>query len=204
MLGDELGFSATVRLRGSATSVLGLLLKRHPKLVAQVVGWTASPNLWLPRASAVAFTPLVRRQQHLDTAYKVPTRLFDDRDDLMHMALALILREVGGWGMAASTVFSPTKDQACRLRPWATPSSASRERRGRPSRKSLGRWFGLTPDERRRRGDLRARTGRRRATLGAYAALVGLPTAEAGRFSAMPKLDSRGPEPMGCAAKSLR
>lgn len=83
-----------------APSVLAPLLERHPKLVAEVVRWTALRNMWLRRASAVAFIPLVRRGQHLDTAYKVARRLFDDREDLMHKAVGWMLREAGKQDMA--------------------------------------------------------------------------------------------------------
>lgn len=78
-----------------APSVLAPLLERHPKLVPEVVRWTASRNMWLRRASAVTFIPLVRRGQHLDTAYDVATRLFDDPEDLMHKAVGWMLREAG-------------------------------------------------------------------------------------------------------------
>jgi len=78
-----------------APAVLGPLLERHPKLVAEVVGWTTSRNMWLRRSSAVAFIPLVRRGLHLDTAYEVATRLFDDSEDLMHKAVGWMLREAG-------------------------------------------------------------------------------------------------------------
>ncbi|MEW6338823.1 MAG: DNA alkylation repair protein [Acidobacteriota bacterium] len=78
-----------------APSVLAPLLERHPKLVPEIVRWTASRNMWLRRAAAVAFIPLVRAGHHLDTAYDVATRLFDDSEDLMHKAVGWMLREAG-------------------------------------------------------------------------------------------------------------
>lgn len=78
-----------------APSVLAPLMERHPTLVAEVVSWTTSPNMWLRRASAVAFIPLVQRGSHLDTAYDVATRLFADQEDLMHKAVGWMLREAG-------------------------------------------------------------------------------------------------------------
>jgi 3-methyladenine DNA glycosylase AlkD len=78
-----------------APSVVAPLLQRHPRLVAEVVKWTTSRNMWLRRASAVAFIPLVRQGEHLDTAYDVAKRLFGDKEDLMHKAVGWMLREVG-------------------------------------------------------------------------------------------------------------
>ena len=78
-----------------APSVLAPLLRRHPKLVPEVVAWTRSRNMWLRRGSAVVFVPLVRDKSHLDTAYDVASRLFGDKEDLMHKAVGWMLREAG-------------------------------------------------------------------------------------------------------------
>jgi 3-methyladenine DNA glycosylase AlkD len=67
--------------------------EKHPEIVPDVVAWTGSSNMRLRRAAAVAFIPLVRRKQQLDTAYDVATRLFDDEEDLMHKAVGRLLRE---------------------------------------------------------------------------------------------------------------
>ena len=96
-----------------APSVLGPLLERHPKLVAEVVSWTASRNMWLRRASAVAFIPLVRRGHHLDTTYGVATQLFDDQEDLMHKAVGWMLREAGKKDMTRLERF--LKDEGPRM-----------------------------------------------------------------------------------------
>jgi len=78
-----------------APSVVAPLLQRHPKLFPEVVKWTTSRNMWLRRASAVAFIPLVRQGERLDTAYDVARRLFGDKEDLMHKAVGWMLREAG-------------------------------------------------------------------------------------------------------------
>ncbi len=96
-----------------APSVLAPLLERHPKLVPEVVGWTTSRNMWLRRASAVTFIPLVQHGQHLDTAYDVATRLFDDTEDLMHKAVGWMLREAGKKDMPRLERF--LKDQGPRM-----------------------------------------------------------------------------------------
>lgn len=78
-----------------APSVLAPLLRRHPRLLPKVVAWTGSRNMWLRRASAVVFVPLVRDKKLLDAAYDVATRLFGDEEDLMHKAVGWMLREAG-------------------------------------------------------------------------------------------------------------
>ena len=78
-----------------APSVLGPLVDRHRELIAEVVGWTASPNLWVRRGAAVAFVPLARRGKHLTIAYRIASRLFGDGEDLMHKAVGWLLREAG-------------------------------------------------------------------------------------------------------------
>jgi 3-methyladenine DNA glycosylase AlkD len=78
-----------------APSVLAPLVERHPEIVPEVVAFTGSPNMWLRRGAAVTFVPLARHGKHLDTAYHVASRLFGDREDLMHKAVGWLLREAG-------------------------------------------------------------------------------------------------------------
>jgi 3-methyladenine DNA glycosylase AlkD len=78
-----------------APSVVAPLVKAHPEAIPEVVGWTASSNMWLRRGAAVTFVPLARRGQHLDTVYDVARRLLGDREDLMHKAVGWLLREAG-------------------------------------------------------------------------------------------------------------
>jgi len=80
-----------------APSVLAPLLELHPELVPEVLSWTDSPNQWVRRAAVVAYVPLVARgkKQHLATAYRTVTRLFDDDEDLIHKACGWLLREAG-------------------------------------------------------------------------------------------------------------
>ena len=78
-----------------APSVLGPFLDRHRTLVPEVVTWTESPNLWVRRGATVAFVPLVRDKKHLPTAYRIATKLFGDKEDLMHKAVGWLLREAG-------------------------------------------------------------------------------------------------------------
>jgi 3-methyladenine DNA glycosylase AlkD len=80
---------------GMCSSVLAPLLDRFPELVPEVVDWSHSKNLWLRRASAVAFVKAARRGRELDTAYDVAERLFGDKEDLLHKAVGWLLREAG-------------------------------------------------------------------------------------------------------------
>jgi 3-methyladenine DNA glycosylase AlkD len=78
-----------------APSVLAPLLELHPELIPEVVSWTESPNQWVRRGAAVAFVPLVSKRKHLATAYLIASRLFGDKEDLIHKAVGWLLREAG-------------------------------------------------------------------------------------------------------------
>ncbi len=83
-----------------APSVLAPLVESHPEIIPEIVEWTGSPNMWLRRGAAVTFVPLARHGKHLDTAYEIGSRLFGDREDLMHKAVGWLLREAGKTDMA--------------------------------------------------------------------------------------------------------
>lgn len=79
-----------------APSILAPLIEQHPELVANVVSWTSSENLWLRRGAVVAFVPLVRKnEKHRNTAYRIASLLADDKEDLIHKAVGWLLREAG-------------------------------------------------------------------------------------------------------------
>jgi 3-methyladenine DNA glycosylase AlkD len=83
-----------------APSVLAPLVERHPEVIPEVMAWAGSSNMWLRRGAVVTFVPLARHGKHLDAAYAVASRLFDDREDLMHKAVGWMLREAGKTDMA--------------------------------------------------------------------------------------------------------
>ena len=83
-----------------APAVLAPLVERHPEVIPEVMAWAGSSNMWLRRGAAVTFVPLARHGKHLDAAYAVASRLFDDREDLMHKAVGWMLREAGKTDMA--------------------------------------------------------------------------------------------------------
>jgi len=74
---------------------LGPLLEKDPGFVKEIKTWTADPNRWVKRASAVSFIKLARRGKHLDPIYDVAARLFAVDDDLIHKAAGWLLREAG-------------------------------------------------------------------------------------------------------------
>src|SRR5579872_93516 len=78
-----------------STGVLTKLLDRFENLAPQFESWSGSPNLWVRRASAVVFVKPSRQGCHLDSAYRVVTRLLADDHDLIHKASGWLLREAG-------------------------------------------------------------------------------------------------------------
>jgi len=74
---------------------LGPFLTRDPGFVREIATWTADPNRWVKRASAVSFLGPARRGLCLDAAYDIAVRLFPVDDDLIHKATGWLLREAG-------------------------------------------------------------------------------------------------------------
>lgn len=78
-----------------AGNVVSPLLAKFPALVPEIVGWSASRNLWVRRMSVVPLVPFARHGEHLDEAYGVVETLLGDGEDLMHKATGWLLREAG-------------------------------------------------------------------------------------------------------------
>ncbi len=78
-----------------APSILAPFLVLHPNLIPEVVSWTESDSQWVRRGATVAFVPLVKQKKYVPTAYKIASRLFDDKEDLIHKAVGWLLRETG-------------------------------------------------------------------------------------------------------------
>lgn len=69
--------------------MLAPFLELHPDLIPEAVSWTGSPNQWVRRGATVAFVLLVsKKKQHLATAYRIASRPFADKEDLMHAGRA--------------------------------------------------------------------------------------------------------------------
>jgi 3-methyladenine DNA glycosylase AlkD len=75
--------------------IIAPLLAEYPDLLAELLTWTGSENLWVRRASAVSLVPLVRKGARLDEAYAVAELLFEHPEDLIHKAIGWLLRECG-------------------------------------------------------------------------------------------------------------
>ena len=78
-----------------APSILAPLLELYPDLIPEVVSWTESPSQWVRRGATVAFVPLVGQKKHVPTAYRIASRLFDEKEDLVQKAVGWLLRETG-------------------------------------------------------------------------------------------------------------
>jgi len=78
-----------------AGNVVSPLLERFPALVGELVGWSASRNMWVRRMSVVPLVPFARHGKYLDEAYEVVEALLGDGEDLMHKATGWLLREAG-------------------------------------------------------------------------------------------------------------
>ena len=76
-------------------SVLIPLVDTYPELTKRTHRWTASKNMWLRRAAAVALTRPARHGVLLDEAYDVARSLLGDKEDLIHKATGWLLRDVG-------------------------------------------------------------------------------------------------------------
>lgn len=88
-------FASWAAIDALAPAVVTPLVRRFPDLIPRIEGWTSSRSLWLRRAAAVTFVPLVRRGEQLDAAYRVVRSLFADPEDLIHKACGWLLREAG-------------------------------------------------------------------------------------------------------------
>jgi 3-methyladenine DNA glycosylase AlkD len=78
-----------------AGNVVSPLLETFPALVPEIIGWSASRNMWVRRMSVVPLVPFARHGRYLDEAYRVVESLLGDAEDLMHKATGWLLREAG-------------------------------------------------------------------------------------------------------------
>ncbi len=74
---------------------LGPRLESDAGFVKEIAVWTADPNRWVKRASAVSFIKPARKGKCLDAVYDIAVRLFPVDDDLIHKATGWLLREAG-------------------------------------------------------------------------------------------------------------
>lgn len=75
------------------THAFGHLLFQYPALFPQIVLWTASPNRWLRRASAVTLIYGLRKGRFVAEAFDIAGALLSDEDDLMQKGYGWMLKE---------------------------------------------------------------------------------------------------------------
>jgi 3-methyladenine DNA glycosylase AlkD len=59
------------------------------------MAWTESDNRWLRRAAAVVLLYSIRRDENVDTAFRVVDRLLRDEDDMVQKGYGWLLKEIG-------------------------------------------------------------------------------------------------------------
>lgn len=76
------------------THAFGALILRYPEYLPKVLTWTASENRWFRRAAAVIMIYSVRKQAHVDFAFRIADELLTDSDDLVQKGYGWMLKEI--------------------------------------------------------------------------------------------------------------
>ncbi|MDD5127640.1 MAG: DNA alkylation repair protein [Dehalococcoidales bacterium] len=74
---------------------VGAFVEKYPQYIANLKQWTASPNRWLRRASAVTLIIPARRGAFLKEVLEITDRLLLDKDDLVQKGYGWLLKEAG-------------------------------------------------------------------------------------------------------------
>lgn len=85
--------------------VIAVWLKLFPDEMPQLVRWAGADNLWLRRASAVAFVKLAKQTSWHAAIFAQAERLLACPEDLIHKAVGWLLREAGQTDEAALRKF---------------------------------------------------------------------------------------------------
>ncbi|MBN2393936.1 MAG: DNA alkylation repair protein [Anaerolineae bacterium] len=72
----------------------GRLIYQYPATLPQAMPWTASPNRWFKRASAVVLIYGIRRDAFFDAAFQTADALLTDNDDMVQKGYGWMLKEV--------------------------------------------------------------------------------------------------------------
>ena len=75
------------------THAFGRLVFQYPSLCSQVIPWTASPNRWLRRASAVILIYGLRKGRFVAEAFLIADALLTDGDDMVQKGYGWMLKE---------------------------------------------------------------------------------------------------------------
>jgi 3-methyladenine DNA glycosylase AlkD len=81
---------------GLAVSVIGALLDRHPEVGDWLAVWSTDEDMWVRRASLLAYLPGLRRGEGDFEAFAATAdRLLDEREFFIRKAIGWVLRESG-------------------------------------------------------------------------------------------------------------
>lgn len=71
---------------------VGTLLEMYPNTVADLKKWTASPNRWMRRASAVSLIIPARKGMFVDDVFQIADMLLRDMDDMVQKGYGWMLK----------------------------------------------------------------------------------------------------------------
>lgn len=81
---------------GLAASVVGVMLRRHPEIGADLDRWVSDPDFWVRRSSLLALLDGIRRgEPDLDRVARYSDQLLDESEFFIRKAIGWVLREVG-------------------------------------------------------------------------------------------------------------
>jgi len=78
---------------GVASWLLAASIDNCPELARELVGWTASPNRWKKRASAVSLLQEAKGGRRTGLIFDVAGRLLGERDDMVEKGVGWLLKE---------------------------------------------------------------------------------------------------------------
>lgn len=71
---------------------VGTLIEMFPELIADLKTWTASPNRWVKRASAVTLIVPAKKGKFLKDVFEIADTLLTDRDDMVQKGYGWMLK----------------------------------------------------------------------------------------------------------------
>lgn len=74
---------------------VGTFVEMYPEYVVRLKSWTASPNRWVRRGSAVSLILPARKGLFLNDVFEISSLLMGDGDDLVQKGFGWLLKEAG-------------------------------------------------------------------------------------------------------------
>jgi 3-methyladenine DNA glycosylase AlkD len=71
---------------------IGTIIDMYPQYIGELKRWTASPNRWVKRASAVSLIIPAREGRYLDDIFEISDRLLTDGDDMVQKGYGWMLK----------------------------------------------------------------------------------------------------------------